>query len=282
VNESRKMHRVMLPEGETVPVLGQGTWKMGEERGRRREEIAALREGIALGLTLIDTAEMYGEGLTEELVGEAVEGIRDEVFIVSKAYPQNAGRERLPLACERSLRRLRTGRIDLYLLHWRGNVPLDETIEAFEGLRDDGKIRHWGVSNFDTDDMKEFLAAGGKRCATNQILYNVTRRGAEFELLPFLAQHKIPAMAYSPVEQGRLPSTGVLAEIAKAHDASVPQIALAFLFRRKDLIVIPKAASIEHVRENHEALAITFSPEELAAIDRAFPPPSRKTPLDML
>ena len=205
------MHRVMLPDGETVPALGQGTWKMGEERGRRREEIAALREGIALGMTLIDTAEMYGEGLTEELVGEAVEGVRDEVFIVSKAYPQNTSRERLPLACERSLRRLRTDRIDLYLLHWRGGVPLDETVEAFEGLRDDGKIRHWGVSNLDTHDMEELLAAGGERCATNQILYNFARRGAEFDLLPFLAERKIPAMAYSPVEQGRLPTTGVLA-----------------------------------------------------------------------
>jgi diketogulonate reductase-like aldo/keto reductase len=282
VSVSGKMHRLMLPDGETVPALGQGTWKMGEERGRRREEIAALREGIALGMTLIDTAEMYGEGLTEELVGEAVEGFRDEVFIVSKAYPQNASRERLPLACERSLRRLRAERIDLYLLHWRGGVPLDETVEAFEGLRDDGKIRHWGVSNFDTDDMKELLAAGGERCATNQILYNFARRGAEFDLLPFLAERKIPAMAYSPVEQGRLPSAGVLSEIAKVHDASVPQIALAFLLRRKDLIVIPKASSIEHVRQNHEAQAVTLSPEELAAIDGTFPPPRRKTPLDML
>jgi diketogulonate reductase-like aldo/keto reductase len=282
VNENHKMHRVMLPDGETVPALGQGTWKMGEERGRRREEIAALREGIALGMTLIDTAEMYGEGLTEELVGEAVEGVRDEVFIVSKAYPQNTSRERLPLACERSLRRLRTDRIDLYLLHWRGGVPLDETVEAFEGLRDDGKIRHWGVSNLDTHDMEELLAAGGERCATNQILYNFARRGAEFDLLPFLAERKIPAMAYSPVEQGRLPSTGVLAEIAKRHGASVPQIALAFLSRRKDLIVIPKASSTAHVRQNHEAQAITLSSEELAAIDGAFPPPGRKTPLDML
>ena len=276
------MHRVMLPEGETVPALGQGTWKMSDVRGRRGEEIAALREGIALGMTLVDTAEMYGEGLAEELVGEAVEGLRDEVFIVTKAYPQNASRERLHAACERSLRRLRTERIDLYLLHWRGGVPLAETVEAFEGLRDDGKIRHWGVSNFDTEDMEELFAAGGERCATNQILYNFARRGAEFDLLPFLAEHKIPAMAYSPVEQGRLPSTGVLAEIAKARGASVPQIALAFLLRRKDLIVIPKAGSVEHVRENHRALAITLTPEEIAAIDGAYPPPRRKTPLDML
>ncbi|MBV9433039.1 MAG: aldo/keto reductase [Hyphomicrobiales bacterium] len=276
------MHRVMLPDGETVPALGQGTWKMADVRGRRREEIAALREGIALGMTLIDTAEMYGEGLAEELVGEAVEGLRDEVFIVSKAYPQNASRERLHAACERSLRRLGTERIDLYLLHWRGGVPLAETVEAFEGLRADGKIRHWGVSNFDTQDMEELFAAGGERCATNQILYNFGRRGAEFELLPWLAKHKMPAMAYSPVEQGRLPSSGVLAEIAKAHGASVPQIALAFLLRRKDLIVIPKAGSIEHVRENHRALEITLSAEELSGIDRTYPPPRRKAPLEML
>jgi len=282
MSENSKMNRVMLPDGETVAALGQGTWKMGEERGRRREEIAALREGIALGMTLIDTAEMYGEGLTEELVGEAIAGVRDELFIVSKAYPQNASRERLHSACERSLRRLATERIDLYLLHWRGGVPLGESVEAFEGLRADGKIRHWGVSNLDTDDMQELFAAGGERCATDQILYNVSRRGAEFELLPFLAKRKIPAMAYSPVEQGRLPATGVLADIAMAHGASVPQIALAFLLRRKDLIVIPKAGSVEHVRENHRALAITLTAEELSAIDRAYPPPDRKAPLDML
>ena len=271
------MHRVKLPGGESVPALGQGTWRMGEERGRRREEIAAVREGIALGMTLIDTAEMYGEGLTEELVGEAVAGLRDEAFIVSKAYPQNASRERLSVACERSLRRLHTDRIDLYLLHWRGGVPLDESVEAFEALRKAGKIRQWGVSNFDTGEMKELFAAAGKGCATNQILYNFARRGAEFDLLPWLATNKIPAMAYSPVEQGRLPASGALAEVAEAHGASVAQIALAFL-----LIVIPKASSIEHMRQNHRSLAITLSSEELAAIDRAFPPPRRKTPLDML
>jgi len=282
VGDSHHMRRVALPGGESVSALGQGTWKMAEDRGQRRQEIAALREGIALGMTLIDTAEMYGEGRTEELVGEAVAGRRDEVFIVSKAYPQNAGRERLPLACERSLRRLRTDRIDLYLLHWRGGVPLDETVEGFEALRESGKIRHWGVSNLDTDDMEELFAAGGKSCATNQILYNFARRGVEFELLPFLAKHNIPAMAYSPIEQGRLPKSGALAKIAKAHGASVPQIALAFLLRRKDLIVIPKAGSVEHVRDNHEALTITLSPEDLAAIDHAYPPPRRKTPLDML
>jgi diketogulonate reductase-like aldo/keto reductase len=276
------IHRVSLPEGESVPALGQGTWKMGEERGRRTQEIAALRAGIGLGMTLIDTAEMYGEGRTEELVGEAVAGLRDEVFIVSKAYPQNAGKQRLPTACERSLRRLRTDRIDLYLLHWRGEVPLSETVEAFEALRRAGKIRHWGVSNFDTEDMRELLAAGGERCATNQILYNLARRGVEFDLLPSMAERHMPAMAYSPVEQGRLPALGVLATLASEHGVCAPQIALAWLLRRKDLLVIPKASSIEHLRQNHQALAIALSPEDLRAIDREFPPPRRKTPLEML
>jgi diketogulonate reductase-like aldo/keto reductase len=276
------IHRVSLPEGESVPALGQGTWKMGEERGRRTQEIAALRAGIGLGMTLIDTAEMYGEGRTEELVGEAVAGLRDEVFIVSKAYPQNAGKQRLPTACERSLRRLRTDRIDLYLLHWRGEVPLSETVEAFEALRRAGKIRHWGVSNFDTEDMRELLAAGGERCATNQILYNLARRGVEFDLLPSMAERHMPAMAYSPIEQGRLPALGVLATLASEHGVCAPQIALAWLLRRKDLLVIPKASSIEHLRQNHQALAIALSPEDLRAIDREFPPPRRKTPLEML
>jgi diketogulonate reductase-like aldo/keto reductase len=276
------IHRVSLPEGESVPALGQGTWKMGEERGRRTQEIAALRAGIGLGMTLIDTAEMYGEGRTEELVGEAVAGLRDEVFIVSKAYPQNAGKQRLPTACERSLRRLRTDRIDLYLLHWRGEVPLSETVEAFEALRRAGKIRHWGVSNFDTEDMRELLAAGGERCATNQILYNLARRGVEFDLLPSMAERHMPAMAYSPIEQGRLPASGVLATLASEHGVCAPQIALAWLLRRKDLLVIPKASSIEHLRQNHQALAIALSPEDLRAIDREFPSPRRKTPLEML
>jgi diketogulonate reductase-like aldo/keto reductase len=275
-------HRVALPGGETVPALGQGTWKMGEERGRRAQENAALRAGIELGMTLIDTAEMYGEGRTEELVGEAVSGLRDRVFLVSKAYPHNAGRDSLPKACERSLRRLGTDHLDLYLLHWRGSVPLGETVEAFEALRRSGKIRHWGVSNFDVGDMEELLEAGGEACATNQVLYNFARRGPEFELLPFMAKRRMPAMAYSPVEQGRVPKSGALAEIAKAHGASAAQIALAWLLRRKDAMVIPKASRAEHVRENRQALDIVLSPADLAAIDAAFPPPRRKTPLDML
>ena len=255
---------------------------MGEDRGRRAREIAALRLGVELGMTLIDTVEMYGEGRTEELVGEAIAGERERVFLVSKAYPHNAGRESLPKACERSLKRLRTDRLDLYLLHWRGSIPLGETVEAFEKLQSQGKIGHWGVSNFDIDDMEELLEAGGERCATNQVLYNFARRGPEFELLPWMAQRHMPAMAYSPVEQGRLPSSGALSEIAKAHGASVAQIALAWLLRRKDAMVIPKSGRDEHVRENRAALDIDLAPAELAVIDKAFPSPRRKTPLDML
>jgi len=273
---------VLLPGGETVPALGQGTWKMAEERGLRAQEIAALRAGIELGMSLIDTAEMYGDGRTEELVGEAIAGLRDQVFLVSKAYPQNAGRESLPRACERSLRRLGADRLDLYLLHWRGGLPLAETVEAFEALRRAGKIRHWGVSNLDLDDMRELFAAGGEACATNQVLYNFSRRGPEFELLPWMEARGVPVMAYSPVEQGRVPATGALARIGKAHGASPSQIALAWLLRRRDAIVIPKASRLEHVHENHRASALALTPADLAVIDEAFPPPRRKTPLDML
>jgi diketogulonate reductase-like aldo/keto reductase len=270
-------------ESETVPSLGQGTWKMAEQASLRAQEIAALRLGIELGMTVIDTAEMYGEGRTEELVGEALSGgLRERVFLVSKAYPHNAGRKSLPEACERSLRRLRTDRLDLYLLHWRGSVPLAETVEAFEALRRQGKIRHWGVSNFDVDDLEELISAGGERCATNQVLYNFARRGPEFELLPFMEERHMPVMAYSPVEQGRVPRSGALADVAKAHGASVAQIALAFLLRRKDAMVIPKASRAEHVRENRAALDVVLSRDELAAIDKAYPPPRRKSPLDML
>jgi len=274
--------RVALPDGETVPILGQGTWKMAESRGLRAQEIAALKLGVELGMTLIDTAEMYGEGRAEELVAEAIAGMRERVFLVSKAYPQNAGRDSLPKACERSLKRLKTDRLDLYLLHWRGAIPLAETVEAFEKLRASGKVRHWGVSNFDVDDMKELAASGGERCATNQILYNFARRGPEFELLPFMAKRNMPAMAYSPVEQGRLPTSGALVEIANGRGATPAQIALAFLLARKDAIVIPKASRLDHVRENAGALDIELTPQELAQIDKSYPPPRRKTPLDIL
>jgi diketogulonate reductase-like aldo/keto reductase len=275
--------RVRIPGGEEVVALGQGTWRMGEDRGRRAKEIAALRLGIKLGMTLIDTAEMYGEGRTEELVGEALRDLRQGVFLVSKVYPHNASRKGVVEACERSLRRLRTDRLDLYLLHWPGSIPLAKTVAGFEALAQAGKIRHWGVSNFDTGDMEELFAVpGGDVCAANQILYNLSRRGPEHDLMPWLAARGVPAMAYSPIEQGRLPRSGALEEIAKKHRATSYQIALAWVLRRPGVIAIPKAATAEHVRENRRALDIALDEDDLAAIDRAFPPPKRKKPLEMI
>ncbi len=276
------MKTVTLPGGETVPALGQGTWKMAERRDRRAAEVAALRTGIDLGLTLIDTAEMYADGAAETLVGEAVAGIRDQVFIVSKAYPQNASRDRLRRTCEASLKRLATDRIDLYLLHWRGSVPLAETVEAMERLRTAGLVRHWGVSNLDTDDMAELVAAGGTGCATDQILYNLTRRGPEADLLPWLAGRGIAAMAYSPVEQGRLVRDGRLADVAARLDATPAQVALAWTLRHDGLIAIPKAGTVEHVRENRAAADLDLSDDDLAVLDLAFPPARGRRPLEML
>ena len=276
------MKQVVLKTGESVPALGQGTWMMGEDRARRKDELAALRHGIELGMTLIDTAEMYGDGASEELVGEAIAGRRDEIFLVSKAYPQNASRQRLPVACEQSLDRLGTDRIDLYLLHWRGGVPLAETVEAMEKLRSEGKIRHWGVSNLDVDDMDELIAAGGTGCATDQILYNLTRRGPEFDLLPWLQDHGMPAMAYSPVEQGRLVRHPGLTAIAAERRATAAQVALAFVLRREGMIAIPKAGSPAHVAENFAALGLDLGPQDWAALDRSFPPPTRRKSLEML
>jgi diketogulonate reductase-like aldo/keto reductase len=274
---------VSLPNGETVSALGQGTWQMAERRERRAQEIAALRLGIELGLTLIDTAEMYGDGKTEELVGEAIAGLRDQAFLVSKVYPHNASRRGVAEACERSLKRLRTDRLDLYLLHWRGSYALSETVEGFEALRRAGKIRHWGVSNFDADDMEELAAVpDGRACAVNQILYNVSRRGPEYALMPWQAERRIPVMAYSPVGQGRLPTGGALAEVARRHGATPFQVALAWVMRSPDVIAIPKAAASAHVRDNRGALDITLTDEDLRAIDAAFPPPARKKPLEMI
>jgi diketogulonate reductase-like aldo/keto reductase len=273
---------ILLPDGEAIPVLGHGSWNMGEIANRRKEEAAALRLGIDLGMTVIDTAEMYGDGATERFLGEALAGLREQVFLVSKAYPQNAGRQSLPKACERSLSRLKTDRLDLYLLHWPGSIPLEETVEAMEALKRAGKIRHWGVSNFDTDDMEELMEAGGEGCAVNQILYNPTRRGPEYDLLPWMTGHDIPLMAYSPVEQGRLPGKGALREVAERHDASPAQVALAWILRRPDAIAIPKASSPAHLRENRAAAELTLTPDDLAALDGQFPPPSRKVSLQML
>lgn len=276
------MKMISLPNGASVPALGQGSWMMAESPDRRSQEIAALREGVELGMTLIDTAEMYGEGAAEELVGEAVAGLRDRVFLVSKAYPQNASRARLPRACEASLKRLAVERLDLYLLHWRGNVPLAETVEAMERLVEAGKIARWGVSNLDTDDMRELLAAGGEACATNQILYNLSRRGPEFELLPWLHRRSVPVMAYSPVEQGRLVGNLALKDIADRRNVTPAQVALAWLLRQQDVIAIPKASSVAHLRDNRAAADIALDDEDLAALGRAFPKPRRSRPLEML
>jgi len=276
------MKRVTLPHGEVVPSMGQGTWKMGEHAERRSDEIAALRAGVELGMTLVDTAEMYGDGAAEVLICEALGDRRDQLFLVSKAYPQNASRSRLAGACEASLKRLGTDRLDLYLLHWRGSVPLTETIEAMEALKSAGKIRHWGVSNLDTDDMDELVAAGGDGCVTDRILYNLVRRGPEVDLLPWLAQHKMPVMAYSPVEQGRLSSHPALDKIAAQVGASPAQVALAWTLRHDGLIAIPKASSIAHVRENRAAADIVLSDADLATLDAAFPRPAGRRPLEML
>jgi diketogulonate reductase-like aldo/keto reductase len=274
---------VTLPNGENIPALGQGTWQMAEKADRRAQEIEALRHGVELGMTLIDTAEMYGEGAAEELVAEALSAEKNRIFLVSKVYPHNASRQGVIEACERSLRRLKTDRLDLYLLHWRGSIPLEETVAGFEELRRSGKIRHWGVSNFDVDDMEELLGVpAGENCATNQVLYNVTRRGPEFDLIPWMTARRMPLMAYSPIEQGRLPRDGALQAIARRHGANLFQIALAWLLNRSGVIAIPKASSVQHVRENRKALEIRLTPEDLAAIDAEFPAPKRKRPLEMI
>ncbi|HLN60236.1 MAG TPA: aldo/keto reductase [Symbiobacteriaceae bacterium] len=272
-----------LPSGELVPVLGQGTWNMGEDARHRQEEVAALRLGLDLGMTLIDTAEMYANGGAEEVVAEAVAGRRDEVFLVSKVLPSNASRKGTIEACERSLKRLRTDRIDLYLLHWRGRFPLAETLEGLEALVRAGKIRHWGVSNFDTDDMEELVRlTGGAAVATNQVLYNLTRRGIEFDLVPWCRERTIPLMAYSPIEQGRMLNHPTLRQAAARHGATAAQVALAWLFRQEGVMVIPKAGRLEHVRENRAALDLQLSAEDVFELNQAFPAPTRKAPLEMI
>jgi len=276
------MNMIRFPDGTQVPALGQGTWNMAEKAANRADEIAALRAGVDLGLTLIDTAEMYADGESERLVGEALRGLREQVFLVSKAYPQNASRDRLPQACEASLKRLGTDRLDLYLLHWRGRVPLAETVEAMEKLVAAGKIRRWGVSNLDTADMQELVAAEGAACATDQVLYNLTRRGPEHDLLPWLAEQNIPVMAYSPVEQGRLLSNKQLQEVATRLNATPAQVALAWVLRHDQVMAIPKAGRVAHVQENRAAADLHLSASGLAALDASFPRPSKRGPLEML
>ncbi|MBB2973282.1 diketogulonate reductase-like aldo/keto reductase [Mesorhizobium sp. RMAD-H1] len=266
-----------------IPVLGQGTWFMGEDKYRFGEEAAALRLGIDLGMTLIDTAEMYADGRAETAVGEAIMGRRDAVFLVSKVLPSNASRRGTIQACENSLRRMKCETIDLYLLHWRGGYPLEETIAAFEGLRQAGKIRNWGVSNFDIDDMGELAhVVDGQQIATNQILYNLTRRGPEFDLMPWCRERDIPIMAYSPIEQGRLLGNQVLAEIARECVSTPASVALAWVLSHEGVIAIPKSSDPVHLRENRQAADLRLSAEQLLSLDRAFPAPRRKVPLDML
>jgi diketogulonate reductase-like aldo/keto reductase len=257
-----------LPSGKTMPTFGLGTWRMGESARRRADEVAALAYGIECGVTLIDTAEMYGDGEAEIIVADAVAKRRDEMFIVSKVLPENSSRKGTIAACERSLKRLNTDRIDLYLLHWRGSPPLQETIAAFESLAAAGKILAWGVSNFDMSDMRE--------------LYNLTRRGIEYDLLPWCRARAMPVMAYSPIEQGRMLGHPALAEVGQRHRATPAQVALAFLLRQDGLIVIPKASTRAHVTENLAALDLVLTEDDLATLDRAFPPPAKPKPLDML
>lgn len=277
------MQTVTLPGGERVPALGMGTWMMGESPATRAEEIATLRLGLDLGLTLVDTAEMYGEGLSEELVGEAIAGRRDEVFLVSKVYPHNATRKGTVAACERSLARLGTDRLDLYLLHWRGSVPLAETVDAMLALQQAGKIRHWGVSNLDLSDMKElWQAPGGDTCAVNQLLYNLGRRGIEWDLRPWLLERGVSIMAYSPIEQAALASHPRLAEFAGRAGITPAQAALAWLLAQEDVIAIPKTSRRARLRENAAARGVTLTPEQLAELDALFPPPTRARPLEML
>jgi len=270
----RALATTALPDGTRVPVLGQGTWRMGERRTSAAREIAALRLGIDLGMTLIDTAEMYGEGGAEEIVGAAIAGRRDEVTVVTKVYPHNAGRKTAIAACERSLRRLRIERIDVYLLHWPGRIPLAETIDAFERLRADGKIAHWGVSNFDRGGMAKLAArAGGAHCATNQVLYHLKERGIEWDLLPWMRERRMPLMAYSPLGEGALPRNRKLAAIAAACEATPAQLALAWLLQRPGVIAIPASADEAHVRANRSAADLALDARTRAALDAAFPPP---------
>ncbi len=281
------MKTVALPSGERVPVYGQGTWNMGDDRAVRAEELATLRLGLDLGATLIDTVEMYGDGRSEELVAEAIAGRRDEAFLVTKVLPENAAhnasRKGVQAACERSLKRLKTDRIDLYLLHWRGSVPFGETIEAFAALQKAGKIRHFGVSNLDLSDMKEWCKApGGGAVAANQLLYNLSRRGIEWDLQPWLRERRIPVMAYSPIEQARLLGDAKLAGFAQRNGMTPSQAALAWLLSKEDVIVIPKTGRRERLKENLGALELELNPAQLDELDRLFAPPAGPQPLDML
>jgi diketogulonate reductase-like aldo/keto reductase len=274
---------IALLSGAAMPTYGLGTWRMGEDERVRGAEVAALRHGIARGVTLIDTAEMYGDGEAETIVAEAIGPRRADIFLVSKVLPQNSSKRGTIAACERSLKRLKTDRVDLYLLHWRGSTPLAETVAAFAELTAAGKILNWGVSNFDIDDMRELSKIdGAKNCATNQVLYKLSRRGIEYDLMPYCRDHKMPIMAYSPIEQGRLLTHAGLRDVAKRHNATPAQVALAWLIRQEGVITIPKATALKHVDDNLAALKLRLTADDLATLDRYFPPPTKPKPLDML
>jgi diketogulonate reductase-like aldo/keto reductase len=276
------MRTVALKTGEKVPVLGLGTWRMGERASERAAEVKAVKLGLELGIRLVDTAEMYGEGKAEEIVGEAMGPLRDEIYLVSKVYPHNASRKGAIAACDRSLKRLETDRLDLYLLHWRGSHPLAETVEAFEALKKDGKIRNWGVSNLDAGDMDELAGVpGGKHCASNQVLYHLGSRGIEWQLLKKCQAAKIMVMAYSPLGQGPLLRKPALGKVAQKHGCDPAAVALAWVVRQPGVVTIPKATNPEHVRANIKALDVKLDAEDLAALDTAFPPPKRAAALDM-
>ncbi|MCH6264378.1 aldo/keto reductase [Neobacillus citreus] len=288
IRETLNKRVISLPDGSSVPILGQGTWNMGENSRTKEQEVKALQLGIELGMTLIDTAEMYGNGGAEQVVGEAIKGLRDRVFLVSKVYPHNAGKNKITEACENSLRRLQTDHLDLYLLHWRGQIPLEETFEGMEKLKIEGKILRWGVSNFDTEDMDELVAsANGTNCITNQVLYHLGSRGIEFDLLPWQKQHQMPIMAYSPIAQGgslrrQLLRDSTILDIAHSHNVQPLQIVLAWCIRSNQVIAIPKAGQPEHVMQNAAAACIELTTEELARLDEVFPAPTRKVPLDII
>ena len=291
INEIRnhiEKRRVTLNDGTTLPALGQGTWYMGENEHNHKAEVKALQLGIELGMTLIDTAEMYGNGGAEKVVGDAIVNRRDKVFLVSKVYPHNSGLNKISTACENSLRRLGTDYLDLYLLHWRGSVPLAEVIEGMEKLKNEGKIRRWGVSNFDYNDMMELVdIPNGRNCVTNQVLYHLGSRGIEFDLLPWQREQKMPIMAYSPIAQGgtlrkQLLTDPAVLDLAKKYNANPVQILLAWCIRSNDVIAIPKAANLEHVIENASAARIYIEKEDIDRLDQVFPKPHRKMPLDII
>lgn len=274
---------VTFADGTTVPALGQGAWEIGDDPARRDAEQQALARGIDLGMTLIDTAELYGDGRSERLVGEVVAGRREEVFIVSKVRPENASEMKMMLSCERSLERLKVDRLDLYLLHWEGHVPLEETVEAFRELADEGMIARWGVSNLDLDAMERLMRIeGGEDCAANQLLYNLGSRGVEFDLLPWMQARDMPMMAYSPLGRGGLLEHPLILDIANRHSAEPAQVVLAAVLRHDGVIAIPKASSVEHVEANADALDIQFDLEDLERLDAAFPPPKHAVPLDII